>query len=137
MCRTCEHVIEDSHVMTRHHQLIHEMRPHESSATSHENAQSLSVWQFFHWRERVHLHCGLQLVDHLEHRRPDLSLNHIPQLQLIHALRGNGRSEEHTSELQSLMRISYAVFCLQKKKQILLLTKKQLTTTINIQDYLT
>src|SRR3546814_2839330 len=28
------------------------------------------------------------------------------------------RSEEHTSELQSLMRISYAVFCLQKKKTI-------------------
>src|SRR3546814_2079752 len=36
------------------------------------------------------------------------------------ALRGrvmvNPRSEEHTSELQSLMRISYAVFCLKKKK---------------------
>src|SRR3546814_6871142 len=35
--------------------------------------------------------------------------------------RGEGllgmRSEEHTSELQSLMRISYAVFCLKKKKQ--------------------
>src|SRR3546814_5200823 len=30
---------------------------------------------------------------------------------------GTGRSEEHTSELQSLMRISYAVFCLKKKKQ--------------------
>src|SRR3546814_8140381 len=28
-----------------------------------------------------------------------------------------GRSEEHTSELQSLMRISYAVFCLQQKKK--------------------
>src|SRR3546814_3658211 len=28
---------------------------------------------------------------------------------------GQGRSEEHTSELQSLMRISYAVFCLKKK----------------------
>src|SRR3546814_7879069 len=28
----------------------------------------------------------------------------------------NSRSEEHTSELQSLMRISYAVFCLKKKK---------------------
>src|SRR3546814_4645033 len=28
---------------------------------------------------------------------------------------GTGRSEEHTSELQSLMRISYAVFCLKKK----------------------
>src|SRR3546814_6331246 len=30
---------------------------------------------------------------------------------------GGVRSEEHTSELQSLMRISYAVFCLKKKKQ--------------------
>src|SRR3546814_5568837 len=30
--------------------------------------------------------------------------------------RGGGRSEEHTSELQSLMRSSYAVFCLKKKK---------------------
>src|SRR3546814_10191165 len=36
-----------------------------------------------------------------------------------------GRSEEHTSELQSLMRISYAVFCLKKKKQ----SRTQLTTT--------
>src|SRR3546814_10010426 len=32
------------------------------------------------------------------------------------ARRDKGRSEEHTSELQSLMRISYAVFCLKKKK---------------------
>src|SRR3546814_1298269 len=31
--------------------------------------------------------------------------------------RSDVRSEEHTSELQSLMRISYAVFCLKKKKQ--------------------
>src|SRR3546814_1291508 len=31
--------------------------------------------------------------------------------------RQRGRSEEHTSELQSLMRISYAVFCLKKKKK--------------------
>src|SRR3546814_10097436 len=36
------------------------------------------------------------------------------------------RSEEHTSELQSLMRISYAVFCLKKKKNIQL--KKQSKT---------
>src|SRR3546814_10272995 len=35
------------------------------------------------------------------------------------------RSEEHTSELQSLMRISYAVFCLKKKKRI----KHDTTTT--------
>src|SRR3546814_4257121 len=45
------------------------------------------------------------------------------QLEGCHALRLDGpvarefyRSEEHTSELQTLMRISYAVFCLKKKK---------------------
>src|SRR3546814_4916062 len=40
------------------------------------------------------------------------------------------RSEEYTSELQSLMRISYAVFCLKKKKQIQNNTKvkKQIET---------
>src|SRR3546814_1592783 len=42
-----------------------------------------------------------------------------------HGRRSQDRSEEHTSELQSLMRISYAVFCLQKKK-------KNHTTTIRI-----
>src|SRR3546814_9838935 len=35
----------------------------------------------------------------------------------LRALRLEARSEEHTSELQSLMRISYAVFCLKKKQQ--------------------
>src|SRR3546814_4525293 len=40
------------------------------------------------------------------------------------------RSEEHTSELQSLMRISYAVFCLKTKKRINKLTIKHLSTTI-------
>src|SRR3546814_7255225 len=35
----------------------------------------------------------------------------------VEALLAAIRSEEHTSELQSLMRISYAVFCLQKKKK--------------------
>src|SRR3546814_2057500 len=34
----------------------------------------------------------------------------------LHHVRARERSEEHTSELQSLMRISYAVFCLHKKK---------------------
>src|SRR3546814_10491813 len=35
------------------------------------------------------------------------------------------RSEEHTSELQSLMRISYAVFCLKKKTRHLKITRKE------------
>src|SRR3546814_4949182 len=42
----------------------------------------------------------------------DLELPEMSGLDLLVALR---RSEEHTSELQSLMRISYAVFCLKKK----------------------
>src|SRR3546814_8174322 len=43
------------------------------------------------------------------------------------ALLSGYRSEEHTSELQSLMRISYAVFCLKKKKR----TKKETNIICN------
>src|SRR3546814_8894350 len=39
----------------------------------------------------------------------------IPAIRTSFHQTGVGRSEEHTSELQSLMRISYAVFCLKKK----------------------
>src|SRR3546814_2553163 len=43
---------------------------------------------------------------------------HPLALAIVEAAMGrNIRSEEHTSELQSLMRISYAVFCLKKKKK--------------------
>src|SRR3546814_4871648 len=41
---------------------------------------------------------------------------------------GRDRSEEHTSELQSLMRISYAVFCLKKKKK----TNKYNNNNLNV-----
>src|SRR3546814_3356125 len=47
-----------------------------------------------------------------------------------HFLRFLDRSEEHTSELQSLMRISYAVFCLKKKK-----TYIHTTITYSIKQY--
>src|SRR3546814_15083414 len=46
---------------------------------------------------------------------------------LIRRASGSRRSEEHTSELQSLMRISYAVFCLKKKKQ-----KKRTETKLKV-----
>src|SRR3546814_4793782 len=47
--------------------------------------------------------------------------------KLGNIMEGDLRSEEHTSELQSLMRISYAVFCLKKKKH----KKLENTHTVN------
>src|SRR3546814_1748329 len=40
----------------------------------------------------------------------------LVRTEILERKRNGNRSEEHTSELQSLMRISYAVFCLKKKK---------------------
>src|SRR3546814_5282813 len=63
-----------------------------------------------------------QIVDHSASTLDDLlQIMFVEQLMLPgHELPGpflRQRSEEHTSELQSLMRISYAVFCLKKKIQ--------------------
>src|SRR3546814_3475866 len=68
--------------------------------------------------ERLRLGDRVGEVGQFIHRvRPSLKIQ-----PLSHFGRGRGppleeRSEEHTSELQSLMRISYAVFCLKKKKK--------------------
>src|SRR3546814_5522009 len=54
-------------------------------------------------------------ANHIEQHRRDAHFDEkfpTPKEKLL-------RSEEHTSELQSLMRISYAVFCLKKKKTII------------------
>src|SRR3546814_4966140 len=59
---------------------------------------------------------GLIAFSHASLSRPSTTVASIPK-------RGQRRSEEHTSELQSLMRSSYAVFCLKKKKT----KKNQLT----------
>src|SRR3546814_3822324 len=52
-----------------------------------------------------------------EFRRRALGVGVVDAQQIAPAV-GAGRSEEHTSELQSPMRISYAVFCLKKKKKL-------------------
>src|SRR3546814_6645300 len=51
-------------------------------------------------------------------RRAALNMGESPEMMERYmrlGLKATSRSEEHTSELQSLMRISYAVFCLKKK----------------------
>src|SRR3546814_5999531 len=59
--------------------------------------------------------------------RGDAGNRHVLQLAAVAWLRCDAtfRSEEHTSELQSLMRISYAVFCLKKKTQNSNITHKK------------
>src|SRR3546814_10746347 len=62
----------------------------------------------------------LRLVDDGHEHRAGRAQIHALRLFALHVhivLQHTGRSEEHTSELQSLMRISYAVFCLKKKIQ--------------------
>src|SRR3546814_2664707 len=54
-------------------------------------------------------------------------LSHHGSLEVSPAAQRN-RSEEHTSELQSLMRISYAVFCLKKKNNIQLYAPSHVVT---------
>src|SRR3546814_4352939 len=61
-----------------------------------------------------------RLAGWLLHRPPPSVLKGsfpIPEIKFPSSTKRPPRSEEHTSELQSLMRISYAVFCLKKKKQ--------------------
>src|SRR3546814_8171386 len=65
---------------------------------------------------------------------PDQPLAKL-RLQRGDACRKRGRSEEHTSELQSLMRISYAVFCLKKKQMTryeVFVTSSNMTNVITV-----
>src|SRR3546814_5715510 len=49
--------------------------------------------------------------------RAEMAAVHIDRAEIARSLaEARARSEEHTSELQSIMRISYAVFCLEKQK---------------------
>src|SRR3546814_5725568 len=73
---------------------------------------------FFDWR--THLKIGKATVPRSAICTSSENTIVVRGADLAHELIGQinfgDRSEEHTSELQSLMRISYAVFCLQKKK---------------------
>src|SRR3546814_2935340 len=67
-----------------------------------------------------HQLAGQPLACHLSsQQRPGRDIEMGALLCVVHpqAAMAVGRSEEHTSELQSLMRISYAVFCLNKKRK--------------------
>src|SRR3546814_1264758 len=80
-----------------------------------------------HYRRGAQGHDLFQKVQaahagHFNVQRDDIGVQFLDKLSTLHRIAGctydldiRVRSEEHTSELQSLMRISYAVFCLKKK----------------------
>src|SRR3546814_4190333 len=65
-----------------------------------------SVNRFFRHGAMAEIMCATVRADHRHKWMSGIVRAHL-----------DGRSEEHTSELQSLMRISYAVFCLKKKNK--------------------
>src|SRR3546814_4475826 len=78
------------------------MAPFESEAALYKAADMVPAYRGF-WKSET-------AVNWKAVRDVDNEGYHVP---MAHP----GRSEEHTSELQSLMRTSYAVFCLKKKKK--------------------
>src|SRR3546814_6869308 len=83
--------------------------------TLHQNAGTVLVQDFLHPPLHALLDFATPRTDgviqgHSRDHRSHGGFRHFPDSLL------RIRSEEHTSELQSLMRISYAVFCLKKKK---------------------
>src|SRR3546814_10752451 len=91
------------------------------SASDDEKASIRNIWGL--WRSRPCLVSSLHItpddvmaMSDERSQRPSLA-SRAPRIGLAKASPTMAmRSEEHTSELQSLMRISYAVFCLKKKK---------------------
>src|SRR3546814_3860110 len=72
--------------------------------------------------EEILLHISMLAVEVIRSLRgsmiPKRGVNDVFFLKSMFGQRMLDRSEEHTSELQSLMRISYAVFCLKKKNKM-------------------
>src|SRR3546814_9913930 len=86
----------------------------------------ISDWSSDVCSSDLHLHAALSVADlavvATQDARTLRDQQKAPGRRVIDRLRHCGdhiarRSEEHTSELQSLMRISYAVFCLKKKRK--------------------
>src|SRR3546814_6319781 len=95
-------------------------------------AHTDSALRTMRWRAEVNKHLGVdsELIfpDEIARLCPTMNLSRKARWPVLGAL--SHRSEEHTSELQSLMRISYAVFCLKKKKTITIMMNLNNTHTI-------
>src|SRR3546814_2815244 len=77
----------------------------------------------YYWQERMRVHVPIVTTPAVRFHCGESDINMgAGECWIFDTWRRHGvvntRSEEHTSELQSLMRISYAVFCLKKKKKM-------------------
>src|SRR3546814_6195970 len=84
----------------------------DHDAVSHAGDLANNAAEPFGGRERTEMR---NFTPKTETPLPNI-LQPLPKSKLLDERAAPARSEEHTSELQSLMRISYAVFCLKKKK---------------------
>src|SRR3546814_4430546 len=90
---------------------------HDSLSQRHVaiRARRIAIRAGTHARDRQRPSLAQPLVDHLPHQlAPSWCAHHFFRRASLMTSFSRTRSEEHTSELQSLMRISYAVFCLKK-----------------------
>src|SRR3546814_8139281 len=90
--------VEDAGNALREHQVAFDLQ-----LAGHERGHAVEL--ALHQRDQVFVF----------HRDRDICVGGGAFIKSAGAVLDHGRSEEHTSELQSLMRISYAVFCLKQK----------------------
>src|SRR3546814_2904597 len=95
--------------------LFHRLEPPDRFTCGHVQRNKRSCIEVFGWTPQT----AVIVSSGIAHRQVDISKLLISRSDSPHIrCAPRPRSEEHTSELQSLMRISYAVFCLKKKKNI-------------------
>src|SRR3546814_2309628 len=86
----------------------------DHDATLHFRAETFAATLLVELFERLHAFRAMAVAHTVEAREIGAGLGRRDDVVRRHRQRRIRRSEEHTSELQSLMRISYAVFCLKK-----------------------
>src|SRR3546814_7975102 len=98
-------------VLIRAHAEVEKLMPYLHLPVQSGNDRVLKAMNRSHSRESY-----LRIIERVRAARPDIAISGDFIVGFPGETEAEFRSEEHTSELQSLMRISYAVFCLKNKK---------------------
>src|SRR3546814_4753840 len=105
------HIVEDlTAVMSREVELLRAMRVRDFGELQDHKLGLVQTYE----KHTEHLRRHPAFVEAID---PVLRAELTDVMERMHAVMSENRSEEHTSELQSLMRISYAVLCLKKQNR--------------------